>query len=131
MSTRCTVSLYDGNGKYHSVYGHWDGSLSGVGRILFDYYNTLETVTELIEMGSFSSLRPTLNDSVFYSRDRFEDYELNKPTVYHNIFDIPVQEYNYLYTGTHWFYYDEERYVRTLTNKRIEEDIKKRNKDVE
>jgi len=131
MSTRCTVSLYDGSGKYHSVYGHWDGYLSGVGRILLDYYNTLETVTELIEMGSFSSLRPTLNDSVFYTRDRFEDYELNKPTVYHDIFDIPVQEYNYLYTGHHWFYYDEGRYIRTLTNKRIEEDIKKRNKDVE
>lgn len=130
MSTRCTVSLYDGNGKYHSVYGHWDGYLSGVGRILLDYYNTLETVTELIEMGSFSSIRPTLNDSVFYTRDRFEDYELNKPTMYYSIFDIPVQEYNYLYTGTNWFYYDEERYVRTLTDKRIEEDIRKRNQDV-
>lgn len=130
MSTRCTVSLYDGNGKYHSVYGHWDGYLSGVGRILLDYYNTLETVTELIEMGSFSSIRPTLNDSVFYARDRFEDYELNKPTLYHNIFDIPVQEYNYLYTGTHWFYYDEDRFIRTLTDKRIEEDMKKRRQDV-
>lgn len=130
MSTRCTVSLYDGNGKYHSVYGHWDGYLSGVGRILLEYYNTLETVTELIEMGNFSSIRPTLNDSVFYTRDRFENYELNKPTMYYNIFDIPVQEYNYLYTGTHWFYYDDDRYVRTLTDKRIEEDIRKRNQDV-
>jgi hypothetical protein len=32
-----------------------------------------------------------------------------------------------LYTGSHWFYYDGDRYVRTLTDKRIEEDIRKRN----
>lgn len=130
MATRCTVSLYDGNGQYHSIYGHWDGYLGGVGRTLFYYYNTLEAVTELIKMGNFSSIRSTLNDCVFYARDRYEDYELNKPSVYSNIFDIPVQEYNYLYSADCWFYYDDTRYVRILTNKRIEEDIKKRNQYV-
>jgi len=125
MSTRSTVSVYDGHGIYYTIYGHWDGSLSGVGKMLYHNYNDIAAAEDLIDLGSFSRLGDTLESSVFYTRDFYEAYELNKAAQYKDLAQLPHQEYNYLFTGNHWFYNIsdcEKRTWRTLTNKVIDGD---------
>lgn len=122
MSTRSTVTIYDPINNYRSVYGHFDGYLNGVGKTLLQNYNTPDDVSALIGMGSFSVLKPTLEESVFYTRDRGEGYDLNKATVHRHIIDIPIQDYNYLYNGHYWFYYKADRIIKMLSNYRIKQE---------
>jgi len=56
MSTRSTISIKEGN-KVRTVYCHWDGYLSGVGQTLLNHYDDKETINELIDLGSISSLK--------------------------------------------------------------------------
>lgn len=72
MSTNCSVSILI-DGQVKSVYGHWDGCPSDVGRKLTENYKTRDIVAELIELGDFSQLEETLDASVFYARDKGED----------------------------------------------------------
>ena len=114
MATRSTVSYQDENGYIHQVYAHYDGYLSGNGKILQENYNTFEKVKELVSMGNISVLEETIgiqhdfntsdpaydNMTTFYDRDRgescqgaavwssFDDYEMN----------AQFEEYNYLFT---------------------------------
>lgn len=108
MSTRCSVNFYDiNNGTYESIYGHHDGYLNHTGVILLTSYDTIEKVKELIAMGDFSVLHHSLEDSVFYCRDRNEDFYLTKAASYRSLSDIPLQSYNYVFNGASWFYFQE------------------------
>ena len=75
MSTNSNVAYKDVDGKYHVIYGHWDGGLwkGGVGDTLINYYNTLDKVKELLSIGDFSSLGDTIESTKFYSID-LHDY---------------------------------------------------------
>ena len=68
-----TIWLKDKN-SYKGVYCHWDGHLSNNGKLLLENYNTLEKVKELISLGFISSLNTTIENCVFYNRDRDEDF---------------------------------------------------------
>jgi hypothetical protein len=71
MSTRARFGiLYDGN--VDSSYCHNDGYPAGLGKALKENYKTVEDVSDLIEMGDASSIKETIEDSVFYCRDRGE-----------------------------------------------------------
>jgi hypothetical protein len=54
------------------VYCHHDGYPSGVGRTLREYYDRPEDVINLLSFGNISSLATTIEDTVFYGRDRNE-----------------------------------------------------------
>jgi len=131
MSTRCTVTYLDVTaGEYHTVYGHLDGYLAGVGKTLAIHYNDKEKVKALIDEGSFSSLGATIDTTCFYVRDRGEAYELNKPTIAKNIEDILTQEYNYLFNGMYWFYFGrlgtDDYSLKVLNSDEINADNKER-----
>lgn len=55
MSTRCRIAV-EHDGKFESIYCHHDGYLSYVGRKLQKYYDNIEKVRALMELGDISSL---------------------------------------------------------------------------
>jgi hypothetical protein len=60
MATRSTIALEFADGTIGQVYCHWDGYLSNNGKILFENYSNPFVLRELIDLGSLSSLRPTI-----------------------------------------------------------------------
>ena len=60
MATRSTIALEFADGTIGQVYCHWDGYLSNNGKLLGDYYMDPFKVRDLIDLGSLSSLRPTI-----------------------------------------------------------------------
>ena len=55
MATRSRIGLELPDGSILSVYHHWDGYESWLGRILKTHYNSKELATELIDGGDMSS----------------------------------------------------------------------------
>jgi hypothetical protein len=55
MATRSRIGLELADGSILSVYHHWDGYPSWLGRILETHYNTKDKVEELIDGGDMSS----------------------------------------------------------------------------
>lgn len=106
MSTRSAIGFLNSDGTITSVYCHHDGYLSYNGRILRDHYNTPESVLALIKMGDMSSLDKTIEESVFYGRDRGEDINTftsrNKETFVADM-DASGCEFFYLFCGD-WYY---------------------------
>ena len=54
MSTRSRIGIQLSDDSILSVYHHWDGYPSWLGRILETHYNTKEKVSELIDGGDMS-----------------------------------------------------------------------------
>ena len=54
MSTRARIGIELKNGSILSVYHHWDGYESWLGRILKTHYNTRQLAAELIDGGDMS-----------------------------------------------------------------------------
>ena len=73
MATRSRIAIENQDGTVTSIYCHWDGYPSGVGKTLFNSYDQ-EELKELINLGDISSLSDTTKDTVAYHRDRNEDF---------------------------------------------------------
>jgi hypothetical protein len=89
MGTRSTIAIEFADQSVSQIYCHWDGYLENNGKILAQHYTNPFKVKELVELGGFSSLRPTIDEtaeSAYTQRgescdiNRFmdlEDYEDN------------------------------------------------------
>ena len=55
MATRSRIAIENQDGTVTSIYCHFDGYLSGVGKILKEYYTTQTKVEALINLGFISS----------------------------------------------------------------------------
>jgi hypothetical protein len=55
MATRARIGIELSDGSVLSVYHHWDGYESWLGRILKTHYNSRELAAELIDGGDMSS----------------------------------------------------------------------------
>ena len=101
MATRSRIAIENQDGSVTSVYCHWDGYISGVGRTLTQHYNTKDKVEALIELGNLSSLDKTLETTVAYARDRGED---SHQATYSNVEELfedgfgDIVEYVYCFT---------------------------------
>lgn len=73
MSTRARIGIVRPNGSVLSIYTHSDGYVSHHGPILLENYRTPQAVLALIKMGDASQLNETLDDCIFYRRDRGEN----------------------------------------------------------
>ena len=104
MATRSTISVVLESGYVQSIYCHYDGYLDHNGAILASHYNTQESVEELVELGDCSVLKPTLADSIFYSRDHGESlkYDLYKTEEEYRR-ELYRHEYNYLFKDGVWY----------------------------
>jgi hypothetical protein len=63
MATRSTIGIKTEDGTIQAIYCHWDGYPEGVGVGLVENYNSKEQAEQLIALGSFSSLRETLEET--------------------------------------------------------------------
>ena len=72
MATRSRIAIEREDGSVKSIYCHYDGYLSGVGKTLFNHYDK-EKLEKLIELGDISSLEDSTESTVAYCRDRGED----------------------------------------------------------
>lgn len=120
MGTRSIIS----KGK-KSIYCHWDGYPSHNGKILLEFYNTDESIDELLSLGNISSLckrvKPDENEThsfdspikdvtVAYHRDR------NEPLAFWG--EGSGEEYIYLFHESEWYfkscYSDDDNYYYNL-----------------
>lgn len=76
MGTPARIYIKDTTerGGYHSVRVNYDGM--DVGQTLADHYTTPEALAALVAEGECSSLGPTVEESIFYHRDRGEELRL-------------------------------------------------------
>jgi hypothetical protein len=98
MGTRSTIALEFADGTVEQVYCHWDGYLSNNGKILANHYMNPFKVKELVGLGGFSSLRPTIDETAegAYTQ-RGEDKDVNKYKNADEYFDCCQQEeYDYI-----------------------------------
>lgn len=51
------IGLLNEDKSVSSIYCHWDGYISGVGKLLKTYYTDLSNIEKLIKLGDISSLR--------------------------------------------------------------------------
>jgi hypothetical protein len=100
MATRSRIAIENQDGTVNSVYCHWDGYLSGVGKTLFNHYDQ-EKLRKLLELGGLSALEATLEDTIAYHRNRGEDlhstHYLSIEGLFENGFDSGI-EYIYCLT---------------------------------
>ena len=115
MATRSTIAIQNEDGTVTGIYCHWDGYISCNGVILYENYNTEESVRELIALGDLSSLGETIgtqhdfdnapgDECNAYGRDRGEDNV--QAGDYFDWTDLLInsgEEYNYLFVpGEGW-----------------------------
>lgn len=120
MSTNAFIGIRENNSITY-IYNHSDGYLEYLGRMLLEHYNSEEKVKALVELGDVSVVKEKLAPaegtvhsfdydkrqecvSVFYGRDRGEEWEYIKPvTIQNTVFD-EYSYYNYLYDVEegHW-----------------------------
>jgi hypothetical protein len=95
MATRSRIAIENQDGTVTSIYCHWDGYISGVGKILKKWYTTPTKVEALIELGDISSLDMTPMSTVAFARDRGEDFKQttfdNVPTLFEDGFILGAQ----------------------------------------
>lgn len=87
MSTRSRIGIINEDGSIQSIYCHWNGYYDYNGVVLYDDYQTIEKIKQLINLGSISYLaseiepndgdrhtfdHPCDNVVVAYHRDRRE-----------------------------------------------------------
>lgn len=116
MSTRSSIAMRRGDGKFVGVYCHSDGYLSHNGKILQENYNTYEKVEELLKEGDMSFLdkrcdkpeghtfeNPVDDHTVYYGRDRGEsDVDQTVRDTYEDLLSHLTQEYDYLFDDGKW-----------------------------
>jgi len=100
MATRSRIAIENQDGTVTSIYCHFDGYLSGVGKTLFEHYDR-EKTEKLIELGDISVLGESTLDTIAYHRDRNEDLHfktfLNIPDLFDYGFESGI-EYIYCLT---------------------------------
>jgi hypothetical protein len=67
MATRSRIGIELRDGSILSVYHHWDGYESWLGRILKTHYNSKELAAELIDGGDMSTCWNDDNQPEYYS----------------------------------------------------------------
>jgi hypothetical protein len=98
MGTRSTIALEFADGTVEQVYCHWDGYLEHNGKILQAHYMDPFKLRDLIDLGGFSSLCPTVDVTAETAyTQRGEDLCVNKYKNTDEYFDCSQQEeYDYI-----------------------------------
>jgi hypothetical protein len=112
MATRSIIGIENSDGTVTSVYCHFDGYFTGVGRTLLDHYKDPEKVQSLIDLGDLSYVReevaPAPGQShsfgngakgvtMAYHRDRGEEFSQRKSRNREAFFKGDIEEYGYLF----------------------------------
>jgi len=118
MSTNSTITAKCSDGKFRSIYCHWDGYISHNGKILVESYTDQDRIDSLVALGSLSGLnksteKPEGHDfynrvegvCVAYHRDRDEPLRIGEGDTAEDAFNdnkFGIEEFNYLWDGNEW-----------------------------
>lgn len=117
MGTRSFIGIELPSGRVRAIYCHFDGYPEHHAPILLKHYNTAKKVRELLKLGSLSSLGTEIGekhdmDSVApeqktwcrsYHRDRSEDWDTTRPTVFPSFKYLDIGAFNYLFKDGRWW----------------------------
>lgn len=122
MSTNASITVHCKDGKFRTIYSHWDGYMEHHFPILTQHYNTQEKAEALVAMGDVSKLDESMEKpeghtfdtpvdgfSIFYGRDRGEKQKDIKCLVcntFTDCFQKNHQLYNYLFEDGKWSCYN-------------------------
>jgi len=82
MATRATIALQNEDYTVTSIYTHWGGMPSHMGKMMLNHYNTPQKLQKLLEQGNASSVYESIGEKhnfegerpkgqcTFYGRDR-------------------------------------------------------------
>jgi len=130
MGTRSRIGIQLSDDSILSVYCHWDGYPSFNGKVLREFYDTKEKVTQLINGGNISALHTNAgwqNETLpetgpLYYTSRGETIDENAPELnknkreYLKTADNCGEEYAYLFTSAGWTCYNtrswDEKYMK-------------------
>ena len=126
MATRSVIAKLDDRG-IQAIYCHNDGYLSNNGKILDQHYQNEVKVDNLIAQGDASSLKDTIEDTIFYHRDRGEDNKeavnLNNETkLLEHAFESCDAEVVYMFAYGSWYVYDNSNKIGDSSHQFIELD---------
>ena len=93
MGTRSTISYLYADGRISTIYCHFDGYLSGVGKELLDHYYSCRAVLGLIEFGNHSSIIAG-HARAYFPKEKARTYYSKQ-----NLLQAEEQEYNYLFNS--------------------------------
>lgn len=98
MGTRSTIALEFADGSVSQVYCHWDGYLENNGQILAENYMDPFVVRDLLDLGDFSSLRDTVEETAEGAyRERGEDCSARRYMDVQDYFEeCQQEEYDYI-----------------------------------
>ena len=134
MGTHASIAYEREDGTIVASYCHYDGYLQSAGVQLVHNYSEAEKVEDLVVLGGMSYLADKINPSagsthsfetpevgvtVFYHRDRGENWNQTAPTVYDSFdawFGANDQEYNYLYVDGTWQCKTYDRFITNIAN---------------
>ena len=131
MATRSIIAKLDDKGV-QAIYCHNDGYLSNNGKILDLYYtdNTDEQdakdkVNELLAGGDISSLKDTIEDTIFYMRDRGESNKeattlKDESALLEFAFELCDAEVVYMFAYGSWYVYDNSNAIGNSSYQFIE-----------
>lgn len=85
--------------RYISIYHHWDGYPERLGKELRRKYKTIEQILNLISIGDVSTI---LGDKIVPYCVRNDDWNEIKPLQVDEFEDIPLKQYNYLFSNGKW-----------------------------
>ena len=117
MATRSLIGIQLDEKTVKYSYCHWDGYVDNNGRILLESYRDKDKIIDLIQRGSFSSLRPLIDDIEYYEEEVENDDMGN--------IDVPINEY----LSRNNYYGEEYKYLYTLENEWIVYDVRNREYD--
>ena len=105
MGTRSRIGIQLQDDSVLSVYHHWDGYPSWLGRILKTHYNTKAKVSELIDGGDMSSCWGDDNQPEYYSA-RGENCPPSLMKLNEYLDKNNNEEYAYIFRNNEWVCYD-------------------------
>jgi len=119
MSTRSSITYKNEDGKFVTIYCHYDGYVSHNGVILQEAYDTLDKVKKLVSGGDLSVLGRSCdkpedgaededgsNFCKYYIRDMDREEEHNAVRVIDDYSDLLLEwqyDYHYLFKDGQWY----------------------------
>jgi len=100
MGTRSTIAIEFADASVSQIYCHWDGYLDNNGRILQTSYMDPFKVRALVDLGGFSSLKDTVEETAETAyANRGEELSVERYMNRDEYFDLcSGEEYDYLLT---------------------------------
>ena len=128
MATRSTIAMKTEEGKFRTIYCHWDGYPSYNGAMLNENYTDPAKIKSLIDLGSISSLNEEVGEkhpfdknyetpeldlfanwTTAYHRDRGEEWSRTAPMTFNDteeMVELCGEEYAYVWNGDDWLVHE-------------------------